>query len=91
MLYTYSWAFTITGLLESFSLIYYDQEVDYSEQNLVDCVGIGVCDGGFPDLGLSYFLNKGLMYTSDYGNYTANVCILNFKIAFCYIINNNYI
>jgi hypothetical protein len=71
----YSWAFAVTGALESFSLIYANQSVSFSEQNLVDCVGIGDCSGGFPDLGLSYFINTGIMYSSEYGNWTDSVSI----------------
>jgi hypothetical protein len=73
-----SWAFAVTGALESFSLIYANQNVSFSEQNLVDCVGLGDCDGGFPDLGLNYFLNTGLMYSTSYGNWTNSVCIIFF-------------
>jgi len=59
-------------------LIYANQNLSFSEQNLVDCVGLGDCGGGFPDLGLSYFLNTGLMYSTSYGNWTNSVCIFFF-------------
>ena len=50
--------------------------VDFSEQNLIDCVGIGDCNNGFPELGLYYFLNNGLNYNSDYSSYTESVNIV---------------
>jgi hypothetical protein len=57
--------------------------VDYSEQNLVDCVSIGDNMAGFPSVGLSYYLNYGLMNSSSYPNNwsnSVNTCILFIKI-----------
>ena len=69
----------MTGLLESYSVFNYYGQISYSEQNLIDCVDIGDCNGGFPELGLVYFLNTGLMYTSQYSNYTGQVTIYYFS------------
>ena len=45
---------------------------NYSEQNLVDCVSIGDNMVGFPSVGLSYYLNNGLMNSSSYPNNWSN-------------------
>ena len=46
--------------------------VNYSEQNLVDCVSIGDNMAGFPSVGLSYYLNNGLMNSTSYPNNWSN-------------------
>ena len=44
----FSWAFAVVAALESFSLIENKEALLFSEQNLLDCVGIGNCTAGFP-------------------------------------------
>ena len=44
----FSWAFAVVAALESFSLIINKEAVLFSEQNLLDCAGVGNCTAGFP-------------------------------------------
>ena len=46
-----------------------------SEQNLIDCVGIGDQKAGFPSVGLSYIFKTGLIYSSDYNSWTNSVSL----------------
>ena len=46
----FSWAFAVVAALESFSLIENNSTLLFSEQNLLDCAGIGNCTAGFPGI-----------------------------------------
>lgn len=62
------WAFSATGVLESWSLIK-GTSVSLSEQQLVDCsrkYGNQGCNGGFNYQGLAYVKDHGITYTSKY-------------------------
>lgn len=54
------WAFTAVAALESAYLIKYGQEVDFSEQQLIDCVTASAgflskgCNGGWATEALEY-------------------------------------
>jgi hypothetical protein len=61
--------------------------LNYSEQNLVDCVSIGDNMVGFPSVGLSYYLNNGLMNSSSYPNNWSN----SVNIYICFIYKNRFI
>ena len=57
------WAFAATGVMESWALIN-GQEVDLSEQQLVDCTrlkGNFGCRGGWPQNALDYVKNNGII------------------------------
>ena len=61
-----SWAFAITGSIESQYLIQYNQIISLSEQNLIDCSGFGGCNTGFPSIGLNYVIQNKLYKNTDY-------------------------
>lgn len=62
------WAFSATGVMESFAL-FKNQNVDLSEQQLVDCsssYGNQGCNGGWPNKALQYVIDHGLSTQSEY-------------------------
>ncbi len=62
------WAFSATGVLESYSL-FKGQSVDLSEQQLVDCSrpqGNQGCNGGWPSNALKYVQANGITSQSAY-------------------------
>ena len=62
------WAFSATGVMESWSLIK-GQSVDLSEQQLVDCSrpqGNQGCNGGWPYNALKYVVANGITSQSSY-------------------------
>lgn len=63
------WAFSATGVMESFALISRKQTVDLSEQQLVDCSrpqGNQGCNGGWPSNALKYVISNGITTESAY-------------------------
>jgi C1A family cysteine protease len=63
------WAFSATGVLESWSLISGKGNVNLSEQQLVDCSraqGNQGCNGGWPANGLKYVKASGIASESEY-------------------------
>lgn len=63
------WAFSATGVLESYSLVTKKQSVDLSEQQLVDCSrpqGNQGCNGGWPSNALKYVIANGITTESAY-------------------------
>jgi len=65
------WAFSTTGVLESFYYINNGKLLTFSEQQFVDCSALNHgCNGGLPYLALKYAANKGVELESDYP-YTA--------------------
>jgi C1A family cysteine protease len=67
------WAFSATGVIESFFLVKKSQTLDLSEQQLVDCSrpqGNQGCNGGWPTSAVKYVISNGLTSTAAYP-YTA--------------------
>lgn len=67
------WAFSATGVLESWSKIKKGQSVSLSEQQLVDCsrsYGNQGCNGGWPSSALKFVKDHGITTESAYA-YTA--------------------
>jgi C1A family cysteine protease len=63
------WSFSVTGALESAYAIKYDQMIELSEQQLVDCstdYGNNGCNGGLMDSGFEYVRDHGLTTESNY-------------------------
>lgn len=63
------WAFSATGVLESYSLVTRKASVDLSEQQLVDCSrpqGNQGCNGGWPSNALKYVIANGITTESAY-------------------------
>jgi C1A family cysteine protease len=57
------WAFSATGVMESWSLVHKKVKVDLSEQQLVDCsksLGNQGCNGGWPSRALQYVESHGI-------------------------------
>jgi len=71
------WAFSSTGVLESFYFINNGQLLSFSEQQIVDCAsdaGQG-CGGGWPYLAIDYAAKYGLETEEDYPyNAKDNTC-----------------
>ena len=64
-----SWAFSATGALEGWGKIEKGHLPSLSEQELVDCdklSGADGCNGGDPEAGLMYAMEKGLCHESAY-------------------------
>ena len=64
-----SWAFAATGALEGWAKIEKGHLPSLSEQELVDCdtlAGANGCDGGDPQAGLMYAMQRGLCLESAY-------------------------
>lgn len=62
------WAFSATGVMESWAL-FKGQNVDLSEQQLVDCSrpqGNQGCNGGWPSSALKYVIANGIASGSEY-------------------------
>ena len=63
------WAFSATGVMESFSLAKGVSSVSLSEQQLVDCsksYGNNGCNGGWPSNALKYVIDKGIASEDEY-------------------------
>lgn len=62
------YAFSVTGLLESFYFINNGQLLSFSEQQIMSCdfEGNQGCNGGFPSFALKYAVNNGLETDDDY-------------------------
>ncbi len=57
------WAFAATGEMESFVKIYYGQELDLSEQQVVSCNPYGAgCDGGWAGAAYAVFASNGAIH-----------------------------
>ena len=58
------WAFSTTGVIESWALISIKSTVDLSEQQLIDCTasyGNSGCNGGWPARTLQFVKDNGLL------------------------------
>ena len=67
------WAFSATGVVESYALVKLGKSVNLSEQQLVDCtrnMGNYGCNGGWPYNALKYIQTKGIATEEEYP-YTA--------------------
>lgn len=67
------WAFSTTGSLESAYAIYYNKNIEFSEQELVDCAGEygnNGCNGGMMSYAFDYIHNNKLATEEEYP-YTA--------------------
>jgi len=61
------WAFSTTGVLESFHAIKTSKLLSFSEQQIVDCdTSCYGCDGGWPYLALQYTAANGIELESEY-------------------------
>jgi C1A family cysteine protease len=61
------WAFATAAAVESYYAIKNNRLIDFSEQQLVDCVGDGQgCEGQFPDDALAYIEKNGIEPLSAY-------------------------
>lgn len=63
------WAFATTGSLESAYTIFKNQNLELSEQELVDCSqeeGNYGCNGGYMSLGFDYILKKNISLEENY-------------------------
>ena len=67
-----SWAFAVTGLIEAYHQIQAGQLISLSEQELVDCTGLGSgCGGGSPIAALRTVVRKGGLTKESSYPYTA--------------------
>lgn len=63
------WAFSTTGSLESAYAIFKDENLEFSEQELVDCTqpyGNYGCNGGYMNLAYDYILKSKITLEADY-------------------------
>ncbi len=61
------WAFASIAVLESQVLIQTGQEMDFAEQQLVDCTPLSYgCSGGITEMGWEYLLYMGLVSEEEY-------------------------
>ncbi len=66
------WAFAAAGAVEAGIKINYGIELDISEQQAIDCNGVGSdCDGGQPSVAYSVYKDPGAVSEADYP-YTAS-------------------
>ncbi|XP_066246542.1 cathepsin L-like [Euwallacea similis] len=61
------WAFSVTGTLESFYYLRYEEKVEFSEQQLIDCDATNnACNGGNEAPAMKYFVQYGIETEETY-------------------------